>query len=140
MPVLQLKVSPPQRPEVYAQLAESLTCLSTRHLGKRAQVTAVLIEELLAGRWRVDGRPLQSATALLEISITAGTNTAAQKAAFIDAAFAELQRQIGQGRPLEPASYVVVHELPATDWGYGGQTQQARKLARQPALSGEVVE
>lgn len=30
------------------------------------------------------------------------------------------------------ASYVVVRELPATDWGYGGQTQAARKLASFP--------
>lgn len=60
-------------------------------------------------------------TALLEISITQGTDTPAEKAAFIEAAFAELQRQLGCGGPLEEASYVIVRELPASDWGYGGQ-------------------
>lgn len=40
---------------------------------------------------------------------------------------------------LAEASYVIVRELPATDWGYGGQTQKARQLAR-AAASGEVIE
>ena len=31
--------------------------------------------------------------------------------------------------PLQPASDVVVREWPAPDGGYGGRTQQARKLA-----------
>ncbi|UUZ78419.1 hypothetical protein LP414_13035 [Polaromonas sp. P1(28)-13] len=48
------------------------------------------------------------------------------------AAFEELQRQLGAGQPLEPASYVIVREVPATDWGYGGQTQAARRQARAP--------
>jgi 4-oxalocrotonate tautomerase len=71
---------------------------------------------------------VRRATAWLEISITAGTNTPAQKAAFIEAAFAALQSQLGGS--MEPASYVIVRELPATDWGYGGQTQQARQSSR----------
>lgn len=32
-------------------------------------------------------------------------------------------------RSLARASDVIVREVPATDWGYGGQTQAARKLA-----------
>ena len=46
------------------------------------------------------------------------------------AAFAELQRQLVPGDSLEAASYVIVREVPATDWGYGGQTQRARQHAR----------
>ena len=133
MPVLQLKVSPPQHPDTYARLAESLTLLTAQYLGKRQEVTAVLIDELLAGRWRVNSQLVEAATFYLDISVTAGTNTAPEKAAFIDAVFAEMQSQIGRGQPLEPASYVAVRELPATDWGYGGQTQQARRLAREAA-------
>ena len=49
------------------------------------------------------------------------------KAAFIAAAFAELQEQLGAGQPLTEASYVIVRELPAGDWGYGGHTQAAGK-------------
>ncbi|MGC1172288.1 4-oxalocrotonate tautomerase [Polaromonas sp.] len=130
MPTLNLKVAPLQNPGRYQQLAQELTLLTGRLLGKRREVTAVMIEDLPAARWHVDGKDVQRPTALLEISITAGTNTAEEKAAFIKAAFAELERQLGCGGPLEEASYVVVRELPATDWGYGGQTQKARQAAR----------
>ena len=133
MPVLQLKVSPPQHPETYASLAEALTRLSAEHLGKKPELTVVLIDELLAGRWRVNSQVVDTATFYLEISIGTGTNTTAEKDAFIAAAYDEVQRQIGRGQPLEPASYVVVRELAATDWGYGGQTYQARRLAREAA-------
>ena len=130
MPTLSLKVAPLQNPERYQRLAQELTSLTERLLGNRREVTAVMIEDLPAARWHVDGKDVYRPTALLEISITAGTNTAEEKAAFIQAAFAELQRQLGCGGPLEEASYVVVRELPATDWGYGGQTQKARQAAR----------
>lgn len=137
MPTLVLKVAPLQNPPRYQRLAQALTRLSTLHLHKRAQVTAVVIEDLPAARWYVGSRPLQRPTALLEISITAGTNTAAEKEAFIAAAYAELETQLGEGLPLESASYVIVRELPAGDWGYGGVTQAVRRnaTATAPALA-----
>lgn len=128
MPTLQLKVSPLQNPPRYQSLARALTELSTQLLGKRQEVTAVMIEALPAAQWYVGAREVPGPTACLEISITQGTNTAQEKAAFIAAAFAELQTQLGAGQALEPASYVIVRELPATGWGYDGQTQAARKL------------
>lgn len=129
MPTLQLKISPIQNLARYQSLARALTELTAQLLGKRKEVTAVMVEDLPATRWHVGGRAVQGSTACLEISITQGTNTAQEKAAFIAAAFAELQTQLGAGQPLEPASYVIVRELPATDWGFGGLTQAARKLA-----------
>jgi 4-oxalocrotonate tautomerase len=39
-----------------------------------------------------------------------------------------LQQQLGK---LHPASYVIVRELPASDWGYDGITQLQRRLAQQ---------
>ncbi len=130
MPTLQLKLSPPQNTECLAALAGALTRLSTEHLGKRAEVTAVMIDQTPAEHWYVAGREVERATAWLEISITAGTNTAEEKAIFIGAAFAELERQLGSGQALQLATYVLVRELPMTDWGYGGKTQQVRKLAQ----------
>jgi 4-oxalocrotonate tautomerase len=129
MPTLQLKVSPAQNPSRYRSLAQALTGLTALHLRKRAQVTAVMIDDIPITRWYVGGDAVQGPTAFLEISITAGTNTEQEKAAFIAAAFEELQSQLSAGQPLEPASYVIVRELPATDWGYGGQTQAARRMA-----------
>lgn len=129
MPTLTLHIAPLQNPPRYQQLAQALTRLSTQHLNKRSDVTAVCIQDLPAARWFVGGKPLQRPTALLEISITAGTNTAEEKEAFIAAAYAELERQLGEGLPLEKASYVIVRELPAHDWGYAGVTQGARRRA-----------
>lgn len=128
MPTLYLKVSPLQNLSTYRALASTLTHLTALHLGKRPEVTAVMIDDVPAARWHVGGSEVQGPTAFLEISITEGTNTAQEKAAFIAAAFEELQNQLGAGRPLEPASYVIVREVPATDWGYGGQTQAARRV------------
>lgn len=129
MPTLQLKVSPLQNPSRYRALASALTDLTALHLGKRPNVTAVMIDDIPVARWHIGGCDVAGPTAFLEISITAGTNTAQEKAAFIAAAFAELQRQLGQGQPLALASYVIVRELPACDWGYGGLTQAGRKQA-----------
>ncbi len=135
MPTLNLKVAPLQNPSRYQSLAEALTGLTGQILGKRPEVTAVMIDDLPAARWYTGATAVQRPTAMLEISITQGTNTAAEKAAWIEAVFAELQRQLGAGGPLEPASYVIVREVPAADWGYGGQTQKARQLARELASS-----
>jgi 4-oxalocrotonate tautomerase len=124
MPTLQLKITPPQPAERLQVLARRLTDLSTNLLGKRTEVTAVVIEELWPGRWFVGGRNPDQATALLEIRVTEGTNTAEEKHFFVQAAYQALWQQIG---PLAEASYVVVQEVPATDWGYGGRTQAQRK-------------
>lgn len=133
MPTLSLKLSPLPAVPVQQQLAQALTALTTETLGKRAAVTALVFEPV-AGHWWVGARPPARPTAMLEIRITAGTNTAEQKAAFIEAAHAALRRHLAPDGALEEASYVVVHELPATDWGYGGRTQRARQLDRVPSL------
>lgn len=126
MPTLQLKLSPPQPAERLQVLARRLTDLSTHVLGKRHEVTAVIVEELWPGRWFIGGRNPGQATALLEIRVTKGTNTAEEKQAFVQAAYEELWQQLG---PLAEASYVIVQEVPATDWGYGGLTQAQRRSA-----------
>ncbi|HSI53158.1 MAG TPA: tautomerase family protein [Ramlibacter sp.] len=129
MPTLSLKIAPLQNPERYQQLAHALTDITAEILGKRPAVTAVIIDDLPAAQWYVGGLDVDRPTAMLEISITQGTNTPAEKAEFIAAAYAELQRQLAPGSRLEEASYVIVRELPATDWGYGGRTQLERKQA-----------
>ena len=134
MPTLQLNISPPQNQERCQALAQALTTLTARLLGKRPEVTVVVIEDLPAGRWFVGGQNACKPTALLAIDITQGTNTPAEKAAFVAAAFAELQGQLGgPAGAMEEASYVIVREVPAPDWGYGGITQLARRAVGQPA-------
>lgn len=129
MPTLSLRISPPQDAARHRSLAAALTALTAETLGKRAAVTAVLIDELPASRWHIGAQPLAQPSAWLEICITAGTNSEAQKARFVAAAHAELQRQLAPGAALAPASYVIVREIPATDWGYAGLTQRARSAS-----------
>jgi 4-oxalocrotonate tautomerase len=56
MPTLQLHIAPLQNPERYAALAQALTALTARVLGKRPEVTAVLIDDLPAARWHIGGQ------------------------------------------------------------------------------------
>jgi 4-oxalocrotonate tautomerase len=134
MPTLTLKLSPAPPDDVQRRLAQALTAVTTETLGKRAAVTALVFEPVPAERWWIGAEPPARPTAMLEIRITAGTNTAEQKAAFIAGAQAALQHHLAPETSLEEASYVVVHELPATDWGYGGRTQRSRQLERVPGL------
>ncbi len=126
MPTLHLQITPLQNTEHYATLGAALTALTARVLRKRPEVTAVMIEDLPALRYLVGGKAAPSAAACLEINITAGSNTAAQKVQFVNEAHALLRQLLGD---LHEASYVIVRELPAGDWGYGGVTQAQRKLA-----------
>ena len=132
MPVLNLRIAPLQNPQRYQTLARALTRITAEVLGKPAEVTTVTIDDLPAARWYVGGNDVERPTAQLDLRIAAGTNTPAQKQEFIRQAFLELQRQLGYGHPLEAASYVLVHELPAGDWGYGGITQEARRSLASP--------
>jgi 4-oxalocrotonate tautomerase len=115
----------------WAALAQALTDITVRTLAKRGEVTAVLIDAAPAPHWFIGGQlPLQP-TAWLEISVTTGTNTAAQKQTFMAEAHAALVTHVGGGAGLAEASYVIVRELPASDWGYDGLTQADRHAARQ---------
>jgi 4-oxalocrotonate tautomerase len=138
MPTLNLSISPMQNAERYAALGAALTRITAQVLRKKPEVTVVIIHDLPAARYCVGGLACTQPVACLEISITAGTNTEDEKAQFIHAVYAELQHQLGTAnQSLAMPSYVVVRELPATDWGYGGVTQAARRVTgkRAPPLS-----
>jgi 4-oxalocrotonate tautomerase len=136
MPTLRLQVAPLLHPERYTALGAALTRITAQVLHKNPDVTVVMIDDLPVARYLVAGRDAAQPIACLEISITAGTNTADEKAQFIRQAYAELQRQLGSsGHGLHEASYVTVRELPATDWGYGGLTQAARRAQQAQTAS-----
>jgi 4-oxalocrotonate tautomerase len=132
MPTLSLRITPLHNPSLYAQLAHELTQLTHHVLHKKPQVTVVMIDDMPAARFCIDGKAAEQAAACLEIDITAGSNTADDKQAFIEQAYALLARLLG---PLHPASYVIVREVPAGDWGYGGMTQRQRRLQAESALA-----
>lgn len=126
MPTLVLKLTPLQNPERYQALARALTDHTVQLLGKRREVTAVVIDDLPAARWHIGGASVAQPTALLEISITQGTNTEEEKAAFIAAAFAELQRRWRvMARWLRPAMWWCGSCPPATGAMAGARSRRA---------------
>ncbi len=129
MPTLHLRIAPLLNPPQYAALASQLTALTARVLHKRADVTVVMIEDLPAARFCVGGRASEQPIACLEIDITQGTNTTQEKQQFVVDAHALLQRVLGD---LHEASYVIVRELPACDWGFDGLTQAQRRALTAP--------
>lgn len=125
MPYLHLRILGEPGPAILDAAAEQLTGLAESVLGKRREVTAVTLETIPKGHWRIGGRTARPAFHL-EITITQGTNTREQKAAFIAQIWATMTDLVGE---LEPASYVVIHEVPGDTWGYQGLTQEARAIA-----------
>ncbi|SMC35019.1 4-oxalocrotonate tautomerase [Fulvimarina manganoxydans] len=101
---------------------------STMH--KVRDLTSVLIERVEGADWTVGGTIRMSA-AHVEAIVTAGTNSEAEKAAFIAAVYGRLAELFGPN--LSEATYVVVREVPSVSWGYGGRTQEARRLERDGA-------
>jgi 4-oxalocrotonate tautomerase len=139
MPTLVLRHHGASAQTDWAALAQQLTEITVRTLAKRGEVTAVLIDAAPTPHWFIGGEVPVQPTAWLEISVTTGTNTSAQKQAFIAEAHAALVAHVGGGAALAEASYVIVRELPASDWGYDGRTQAARHAARKATPPGTAA-
>jgi 4-oxalocrotonate tautomerase len=108
-----------------AALADALTALAATALHKKAELTAVRVEPVDASQWFNRNQSIGArSTAHVQIQITAGTNTPDEKARFIAAVYSRVSAHVGD---LHPTSYVVVEELDANAWGYGGRTQAARR-------------
>ena len=127
MPILTLKLSDNAHIQNTQALAQGLTQLSADVLHKRADVTSVVFQRIAANDWWVGGEASDQVLMQLDIRITQGTNTEAEKTAFIAQAFDLLLQHSVDGQQLHATSYISVQELPASDWGYGGLTQQQRR-------------
>lgn len=127
MPILTLKLSDNAHTQNTQALAQGLTQLSADVLHKRADVTSVVFQRIAANDWWVGGEASDQVLMQLDIRITQGTNTEAEKTAFIAQAFDLLLQHFVDGQQLHATSYISVQELPASDWGYGGLTQQQRR-------------
>ncbi|MET7925322.1 hypothetical protein ABZT43_15250 [Streptomyces sp. NPDC005349] len=106
--------------DVLRTLAEGLTGLAVSALRKSGSRTIVHVDLVPADRYYVDGRPLTGGLdARVEATVTAGTNSAAEKAAFIAEAGELLTKALG---PLARCG-VALHELHPESYGYDGVTQ-----------------
>jgi 4-oxalocrotonate tautomerase len=124
MPFVNIKVAGASlAPEQIVRLQTEATRLMAEVMHKKPELTAVLVEQVDAARWTVGAIPVRAA-AHLDVKVTAGTNTPEDKRRFVSEAVRLLRSVIGP--TLNPVCYVVVHEVAADAWGYGGRTQADR--------------
>ncbi len=124
MPFINISVAgTPLNETQVDSLIEGTTLLMATLLKKRADVTSVRVNSAPEdNNWGI-GNEQTGCRAHMDIKITAGTNDMTEKAEMIAAAD-RLMRNVLTGLPL--ATYCVIDEIPATDWGYGGITQSER--------------
>jgi|SRR5471030_2193723 len=130
MPILNVTLSSAPDLAQSARIAASLTQLTAQILQKDAALTSVAIGHVDPAHWFVGGATLaqqRKASFFLDILITDETNTATQKAAYIDAVFTAMQALLGE---LHEVSYIHVHDARPAAWGYGGLTQQFRAVRK----------
>ena len=101
-----------------------------RILRKSPEVTSIAVSFVPPEHWVVAGRSLKDhglASFWLDIKIVDGTNTKNELAAYVAAVF----RAMGEllDAPLHEESYVLVHEVPAAAYGFGGLSQEHRFIA-----------
>lgn len=129
MPYLNLRLLHGASPETIESIAEVLFRHTGDILGKRREVTSIDVETQEPTRWFIGGRPVHAtgqSTFYLNVKVTDGTNTKDEKARYIAAVFSDMERLIG---PLDPASYIVMDDVKADAWGFGGKTQEERFIA-----------
>lgn len=132
MPLVNATFALPPSPEITRRAVQALTALTVEALGKELERTSVIVRYVPPGQWARGGVQSDLGGArrfVVEAHITAGTNSREEKSAFIREAHAQLAAILGEGA----AGYVIVREIDADSWGYGGQTQTARYPHAVPA-------
>ena len=128
MPLLNVKLSAKPDPVTTKSVAELLTGLTNSILKKRREVTAVQVEYIPQGQWFIGGMEAAASvkpTFSLDIKVTSGTNTKDEMREYLVAVFTGMQKILGT---VDEASYIVIHELRADSWGFGGLTQEHRYI------------
>jgi 4-oxalocrotonate tautomerase len=129
MPIIHVTVTGKPDPALSAKIASQVTELTRTHLRKDATHTAVKVTYVDPEHWFVGGRSLAAQganTFWLDIKVTDGSNTRQELASYLEHVNAKLSETIGKAHQ---ASYILVHEVPAAAYGFGGGTQEYRYIA-----------
>lgn len=129
MPYINVSVTGRPDPDLSARIARQVTEVTRTHLRKDPTVTAVSVSYVDPQHWFAGGKSLaaQGASSFwLDIKVVDGTNTKSEMAAYLEDMFATLSGTIGGAHE---ESYLLVHEVPASAYGYGGKTQEYRFVA-----------
>jgi 4-oxalocrotonate tautomerase len=116
-------------------VAEKIVSILMRHtaelLGKKPEVISIVVDFVSPDLWFVGGTAINdqnSVTFYLDIKVTEGTNTKAEKADYVKKVFSGFESIMG---PITPASYIVIHDVRADSWGFQGKTQEYRFIQAQ---------
>ena len=129
MPIITIAVTGKPDPDLSARLAAQITELTRAHLRKDPAVTAVAVSYIDPHHWFAGGKSLAAQernSFWLDIKVVDGTNTKAEFADYLQSVFAAMENMIG---PVHEESYILVHEVPAAAYGYGGKTQEFRFIS-----------
>lgn len=131
MPYINIRTSgAPLTSKQINQLVTGTTEHMTNIMGKKGELTSVRIEPADSQYWGIGGvlvAESEARAAHMDIKVTTGTNSDAELAAMVEAGYTLLIDVLGA---LPEATYVVIHDLPGSNWGYAGKTQAARALAK----------
>ena len=128
MPILDVKISTPIDRDLRSTVASALSEITARVLHKKPELTAVVVDQIDPAGWFVGGPSLaeqRKASFFLEIRIVDGTNVKDEKADYLRQVFAAMESILG---PLNPESYIHVHDVRADSYGYGGVSQEHRYI------------
>lgn len=118
-------VGPEPTKQQKVELFAKITDLMVEVLGRTRKLVTISVGSWPVSAWAVGGEPLagpgfKGVHAI--IRLVEGTSTDQQKARMIEEVSAVLRTILGE--PVLPL-YVVIDDVPATAWGYGGQTVAA---------------
>lgn len=131
MPYLNVRIAMKESSAIAEKVVSILMTHTAEILGKKSEVTSIAIDFVSPELWFVGGSRLgtdRAVTFYLDIKVTEGTNTKAEKADYVKKVFADLDAILG---PITPASYIVIHDVRADSWGFQGRTQEHRFIQSQ---------
>lgn len=129
MPIINITVSGKPDPALSARIAAEASELTRRHLRKDPTVTAVAVSYIDPAHWFAGGPSLAEqgkASFWLDIKVVDGTNTKSELSDYLAAVFEAMSALLGGAHQ---ESYILVHEVPAAAYGFGGKTQEFRFVA-----------
>lgn len=129
MPIINITVSGKADPTLSSRIASAVSELTAAHLRKDPTITAIVVNYADPEHWFAGGKSLaeQNANSFwLDIKVVDGTNTKQEMAGYLEAIFGRFEQLLGR---LHHESYVLVHEVSAAAYGYGGKTQEFRFIS-----------
>jgi 4-oxalocrotonate tautomerase len=132
MPFIDVAVSHDPDPELAEVLTRGISERTSRILGRVFEHTALTVRFVPPTLWFVAGRSmtdLRRATFWLSVRVTRGTTSREQKAAYLAEIFAFMRERLGE---LHEVSYAAIDEVSADAWGFGGISQDERRLRASP--------